>query len=144
MAPSRSYTGNPEPRRLEGIRGTEFSSQLTLNPNKTLRKFQEEAATGKDTIIIAPTGRGKTLASLNWWKSTGRKKLSVFLPTVTTVESMFENYRKEFGENTGLVHGNLAYYLYSNFDIAEDEFDEWETKKILDETFRDASKHIHN
>lgn len=110
--------------------GAEFSSCLILNPNKVLRKFQEKAATGKDTIIIAPTGRGKTLASLNWWKSTGRKRLSVFLPTVTTVESMFENYREEFGSNTGLVHGNLAYYLYSNFDISEDEFIELETKKF--------------
>ena len=87
---------------------------------KNLRPFQKEAASDGDTIIIAPTGRGKTLAALNWAKSTGRRKLSVFLPTVTTVEAMYERYKDELTDDSALVHGNLAYYLYSNEGISDE------------------------
>jgi len=97
----------------------ELEKNTILNKFKKMRKFQKSAATGKDTIIIAPTGRGKTLASINWWLSTQRKKLNVILPTVTTVEAMYENYRNEFSDKTGLIHGNLAYYIYSKSDILE-------------------------
>ncbi|MGC9384689.1 MAG: CRISPR-associated helicase Cas3' [Kosmotogaceae bacterium] len=90
-----------------------------LSLKKKLRRFQKESATGKDTIIIAPTGRGKTLASLNWWISTQKEKLTIFLPTVTTVEAMYENLLNEFGSLSGLVHGNLAYYFFSNQETVD-------------------------
>jgi len=89
---------------------------------KPLREFQKLSSTGKDTIIAAPTGRGKTLASLNWWKSTNRKHLTYILPTVTTVEAMYETLKKEFGDNAGLIHGNLSYYLYANMAISEEYY----------------------
>lgn len=90
---------------------------------KELRPFQQAASSGRDTIIIAPTGRGKTLAALNWAKSTQREKLTVFLPTVTTVESMYERYKEEITDSSALVHGNLAYYIYSNEGISDETRD---------------------
>ncbi|OAA32507.1 hypothetical protein AT15_00060 [Kosmotoga arenicorallina S304] len=108
----------------EGYKQNPFT--LPNFTTKPLREFQKLSLTGKDTIITAPTGRGKTLASLNWWKSTNRKHLTYILPTVTTVEAMYETLEKEFGENTGLIHGNLSYYLYANMEISE----EYHTKKF--------------
>ena len=84
-----------------------------------LRDFQRAAHCGKDTIILAPTGRGKTLAAMNWWASVKRDRLALFLPTTTTVEAMYQRYREELGDSAGLVHGNLAYYLYASEPATE-------------------------
>lgn len=88
-----------------------------------LRDFQKAACSEKDTIILAPTGRGKTIAALNWWKSVKRDRLALFLPTTTTVEAMYQRYKEEYGDSAGLVHGNLAYYLYANEPDMEDTED---------------------
>ena len=86
-----------------------------------LREFQKKASNGKDTIIITPTGRGKTLAALKWWESTKRNKLNFLLPTITTTEAAFENIMKDYGENTGIIHGNQYYYLNVNQDILSNQ-----------------------
>jgi len=116
-----------------------FSVETIDFNSRPLRRFQEEASTGKDTIILAPTGRGKSLASLVWSKSTGREKSTLFLPTVTTVEAMYERYKEEVSDKTGLVHGNVAYYLYSNEGYSEDTRDRIFWMKAFDNPFNVAT-----
>jgi len=114
------------------------SASIKLD-SRPLRTFQAEASTGKDTIILAPTGRGKSLAALVWTKSTGREKSTLFLPTVTTVEAMYKRYTEEVSDKTGLVHGNIAYYLYSNEGYSEDTRDRIFWMKAFDNPFNVAT-----
>ena len=95
-----------------------------------LRPFQQECATTNGSVIaVAPTGSGKTEASLLWalnnLQEMGGGKLIYLLPTMVTANSIFRRLENYFGEgNVGLTH-STASFMFEN----EEDGDSTETIK---------------
>lgn len=106
-----------------------------------LRPFQQECATASGHVIaVAPTGSGKTEASLLWalhnLREMGGGKLIYLLPTMVTANSIFLRLEEYFGAgNVGLTH-STASFMFEN----ENDSDAGETEKdkrnfLFDKTF---------
>ncbi|HII80461.1 MAG TPA: CRISPR-associated helicase Cas3' [Methanosarcina sp.] len=92
-----------------------------------LRKTQTQALETKgDAFLIAPTGSGKTEASLFWShanQNPGRsKRVFYLLPYTASINAMYRRLQKDFKdpELTGIQHGKAMYYLYRSFEDEED------------------------
>lgn len=92
-----------------------------------LRKTQSQALETKgDAFLIAPTGSGKTEASLFWShanQNPGRsKRVFYLLPYTASINAMYKRLQKDFKdpELTGIQHGKAMYYLYRSFEDEED------------------------
>ncbi|MBN4074851.1 CRISPR-associated helicase Cas3' [bacterium AH-315-E09] len=90
-----------------------------------LRKFQEKCSTTKGSIMLtAPTGSGKTEATLLWARNNQFKnaKLYYILPYQASINAMYLRLAEVFEqEKIGLLHGNAMYYLYNIMDSEEKE-----------------------
>lgn len=101
-----------------------------------LRPFQEECAhTLGNVIAVAPTGSGKTEASLFWalnnLQNMGGGKLIYLLPTMVTANSIFARLEDYFGKrNVGLTHSTASL-------MSQDEEDNHENirKVLFDKSF---------
>lgn len=86
---------------------------------KGLRIFQEKVADVLGNLIaVAPTGSGKTEASVLWalnnLKDLGGAKIIYLLPTITTANSIWERLSDFFGrENVGLSHSSANLIFHS-------------------------------
>ncbi len=95
--------------------------QHLKNKGNSLYSHQQIAAkTLGSTILTAPTGSGKTEASLLWLKhqlnETGQGRTFYILPFTASINAMFERLSDDkYGlghEMVGMVHGKLNAYLY--------------------------------
>lgn len=92
---------------------------------KGLRPFQEECAhTLGNIIAVAPTGSGKTEASLLWalnnLHNMGGGKLIYLLPTMVTANSIFTRLEGYFGKgNVGLTHSTASFMFQDEEDNHE-------------------------
>ncbi len=90
-----------------------------------LRPFQEECALTLGNIIaVAPTGSGKTEASLLWalnnLHNMGDGKLIYLLPTMVTANSIFTRLEDYFGNgNVGLTHSTASFMFQDEEDDPE-------------------------
>ncbi|AKB85839.1 CRISPR-associated helicase/endonuclease Cas3 [Methanococcoides methylutens] len=98
-----------------------------------MRKTQKIASeTIGDAFLIAPTGSGKTEASLFWSNSNQNnnrsKRTFYLLPYTASINAMYKRLQRDFKDPdlVGIQHGKALYYLYKAF--AEDE-DYIESKK---------------
>jgi CRISPR-associated endonuclease/helicase Cas3 len=106
----------------EGIRN--IGSMLGL-PKE--RPFQMKSARILGhSILVAPTGSGKTEAALLWasrnQSTSGR--IYYVLPYTASINAMYRRFteRYRFGEeNVGVLHGKAAYYVYKT--MMEREYD---------------------
>jgi len=83
-------------------------------------------------VLIAPTGSGKTEASLLWairnLKEMGGAKIIYLLPTMVTANSTWQRFCEFFGkENVGLTHSTANLLLEKNGE--ENEADIWENRR---------------
>lgn len=92
-----------------------------------LRKTQREALETKgDAFLIAPTGSGKTEASLFWSHANQNhyrsKRVFYLLPYTASINAMYKRFQRDFkdSELTGIQHGKAMYYLYKSFENEED------------------------
>jgi CRISPR-associated endonuclease/helicase Cas3 len=96
-----------------------------------LTEFQKNCTTTLDNVIaIAPTGSGKTEASLLWalnnLENMGGGKLFYLLPTMVTANSIFLRLEDYFGKgNVGLTHSTAS------FMFQDEEDDQEERRNVL-------------
>lgn len=99
---------------------------ISMNNFKFIDKYQlysHQYQAGKsmgNTILIAPTGTGKTEAALNWLRrqlaERGEGRVFYILPYTASINAMYERLSSILGETTvGLVHGKLLQFLDAKF-----------------------------
>ncbi len=88
-------------------------------------------------VLTAPTGSGKTEASLMWLhkqiKENGQGRTFYILPFTASINAMFERLDDKMQGNNeivGLVHGKLSEYIESRF--GEETFS-WQNEKLKHE-----------
>lgn len=94
-------------------------------------------------VLTAPTGSGKTEASLMWlhkqMKVNGQGRTFYILPFTASINAMFERLDEKMQGNNeiiGVVHGKLSEYIESRF--GEEEYS-WQNEKLkheLKDSFR--------
>lgn len=98
-----------------------------------LRPFQKTCSNNSGHLItLAPTGSGKTEASILWAlknvNEMERAKIIYLLPTMVTANSIWKRMVAFFGEeNVGLTHSTANLFLRN--DSVEDEEDKWENRQ---------------
>ena len=104
IEPENCYIGNYE---------EDFNRWLSCK-NWKLKPFQKDAQTlkEKNVVLIAETGSGKTEYSMNWIAG---DKAFYLLGIRTAVNEMYKRFKKIFGNNVTLLHGEIAY----NFEADE-------------------------
>lgn len=99
-----------------------------------LRPFQEACSKHSGHLIaVAPTGRGKTEASILWAlknvKEMSSAKIIYLLPTMVTANNIWNRLGDFFGrENVGLTHSTANLFLQNDF-LLESEEDRWENRR---------------
>ncbi|MBD0331549.1 MAG: CRISPR-associated helicase Cas3' [Chitinophagaceae bacterium] len=95
------------------------------------RKFQIESKMPGNVLAIAPTGSGKTEASLIWAsQKPEHSKILYLLPTRVTSNAIYERLKNYFGRlNTAVVHSSALLYRKE----IDDNFEE--TEYLKDKTF---------
>ena len=93
----------------------------TLFNFKTYRTTQEIASkTNGSTFLIAPTGSGKTEASLLWADNNQNdnfsKRIFYLLPYTASINAMYDRLTTLLGneELVGLSHGKASYFIYKS------------------------------
>lgn len=101
---------------------------------KGLLPFQKTCGDSSGNLIaVAPTGSGKTEASILWAlknaKEMGRAKILYLLPTMVTANNIWKRLAEFFGEeNVGLTHSTANPFLRN--DLIDEE-DIWENRRDI-------------
>lgn len=104
---------------------------------------RKASETNGNVVLTAPTGSGKTEASLMWLhrqiKENGQGRTFYILPFTASINAMFERLDdKMHGNNeiVGVVHGKLAEYIESRFEKEEYSVKNEILKRELKESYR--------
>ncbi|HED37023.1 MAG TPA: CRISPR-associated helicase Cas3', partial [Ignavibacteria bacterium] len=80
-----------------------------------------------NSILTAPTGAGKTEASLLWLRNqiqkNGKGHVFYILPFTASINAMFERLENKIPQKIGLVHGKLSAFIehkFENDDLIDD------------------------
>lgn len=101
-----------------------------------LRPFQEACCRHSGHLIaVAPTGNGKTEASILWALKNVREMVSAkiiyLLPTMVTANNIYKRLFYFFGkENVGLTHSTANLFLKDD-SILDAEEDRWENRRDI-------------
>ncbi|WP_321480504.1 CRISPR-associated helicase Cas3' [uncultured Bacteroides sp.] len=94
-------------------------------------------------VLTAPTGSGKTEASLMWLhrqiKESGQGRTFYILPFTASINAMFERLDEQMQGNNeivGLIHGKLAEYIESHFEEEKYSTENELLKKELKENYK--------
>jgi CRISPR-associated endonuclease/helicase Cas3 len=104
---------------------------------------QQASETNGNIVLTAPTGSGKTEASLMWLhrqiKDTGQGRTFYILPFTASINAMFERLDDKMQGNNeivGIVHGKLAEYIESSFEKEEYSVKNEILKQELKDSYR--------
>lgn len=107
---------------------------LAVNDMKSIYNFKQykevqyEAMTTKGSaILIAPTGYGKTEASLLWsdfnQNSIKGKRVFYVLPYTASINAMYKRFVNTIGDGkVALLHGKSSYFLYKEFSKLSEDY----------------------
>ncbi|RLG00449.1 hypothetical protein DRN58_03515 [Thermococci archaeon] len=107
---------------LKKMKDRAIEKKIIDSPNKfKLRNFQEIVSnTRGNTLILIPTGEGKTEAALLWALNNLKNqhtKIIYTMPTQVTSNALYKRFVDYFGkENVGLVHSASSLILEENFE----------------------------
>lgn len=89
----------------------------------SFKEFQSNSNTSQNIIAIAPTGSGKTEASLLWASNKKNwEKIIYLLPTRVTSNAIFERLRDYFGkEDVALIHSTARLFRK---ELPDDHYDQ--------------------
>ncbi|KAF5064217.1 DEAD/DEAH box helicase [anaerobic digester metagenome] len=104
---------------------------------------QKASETNGNLVLTAPTGSGKTEASLMWlhkqMKENGQGRVFYILPFTASINAMFERLDEKMRGNNeivGVVHGKLSEYIESRFGEEKYSKQNEKLKLELKESFR--------
>jgi len=104
---------------------------------------KKASETNGNIVLTAPTGSGKTEASLMWLhkqlKENGQGRTFYILPFTASINAMFERLDEKMqGKNeiVGVVHGKLSEYIESRFGDEHYSLQNEKLKRELKESFR--------
>lgn len=100
-----------------------------LSKFRTFYKHQTLCFKNKNSILIAPTGSGKTEAAVGWIKERileNQGRVFYILPYTASINAMHKRLSKqmdnaEISEIVALQHGNVAFYLSEYFEKNSDK-----------------------
>jgi CRISPR-associated endonuclease/helicase Cas3 len=104
---------------------------------------KKASETSENIVLTAPTGSGKTEASLMWlhkqMKENGQGRTFYILPFTASINAMFERLDEKMQGNNeivGVVHGKLSEYIESRFGEEKYSKQNEKLKIELKESFR--------
>lgn len=104
---------------------------------------KKAAETNGNIVLTAPTGSGKTEASLMWlhkqMKENGQGRTFYILPFTASINAMFERLDEKMQGNNeivGVVHGKLSEYIENRFGEEKYSKQNEKLKLELKESFR--------
>ena len=116
-----------------------------LYDTKWVPYFHQKRAseTNGNIVLTAPTGSGKTEASMMWLhkqlKENGQGRTFYILPFTASINAMFERLDEKMQGNNeivGVVHGKLAEYIESRFEKEEYSVKNEKLKQELKDSYR--------
>lgn len=114
---SETYLAEKIIEKLRNERKAEIADSFSF------KKFQSKSLTSQNVIAIAPTGSGKTEASLLW--ASNKKdweRIIYLLPTRVTSNAIFERLRDYFGkEDVALIHSTARLFRK---ELPDDHYDQ--------------------
>jgi CRISPR-associated endonuclease/helicase Cas3 len=112
LASGRNYSIKPGVKKI-------LQKLLDAKEFRSMMKFQETLfSTYSSAFLNAPTGSGKTAASLLWCQANqdGNKRIFYILPYVASINAMYNRLKSVFShEDVGILHHKATYSLYKDF-----------------------------
>lgn len=130
LTSSYSYTIEHLKNQIENKLRNEGKEQIAQDFK--FRKFQLESQIQGSVLAIAPTGSGKTEASLIWAsEKPAYSKVLYLLPTRVTSNAIYQRLTSYFGKsNTAITHSSALLYRK---EIEDDNYEK--TEYLKDKTF---------
>lgn len=133
-----------------GKRGRERGESLAYKYNfPTYTSVQEVLKTvQEDVLITAPTGSGKTEASLFWASNKDNivdRRIVYLLPFLASINAMYERFRKE-KTSVGMVHSKAKHYVDEEGVCLNLQYQEFKyyTKQVTITTIHQITKAVMN
>lgn len=124
-------------KEIYQLNSTDFSYLHNNGYNFYTHQSQSAKQNG-NVLLRAPTGSGKTEASLLWLQNqlanNGLGRVFYVLPFTASINAMYERIERNLQHKAGLLHGKLAAYIENKFE--DDPNVTEEDKQVIKDQFK--------